>query len=163
HGSYYRWCRQPSPSARNQTWDRRGGAPYNHLSSTSPLAGDRSMSASCTRLVGFLGLAVLILADPASSAQDKVDVPALIQQLDDPDEVVRLLAARELGKRGADAKDAVSALTKALNDTDVDVRHVASQSLNVIQISLDKTKAEADHKKALADLQKKIDDAGKTK
>lgn len=210
------------------------------------------MSVACRRLVGFLALLVLIVADPASSAQDKVDVPALIKKLDDkdeqvrlvaakqlgkqgasamdavpaltkmlndpsmslrlvasqalqsiqppsgsasppsksadddrdkklkdfknklevsklidrlsdPDEVVRLVAARELGKRGADAKDAVSALTKALSDTDVDVRHVASQSLNTIQIALDKTKAEADHKKALADLQKKLDDAGKTK
>lgn len=210
------------------------------------------MSASYWRFVGFLGLVVLISADPVSSAEDKVNVPALIKQLDDkdeqvrlvaakqlgkqganateavpaltkllndpsvslrlvasqalqsiqaagssastqsksvaddrdkklkelktklevaklidrlddPDEVVRLLAARELGKRGADAKDAVSALTKALSDTDVDVRHVASQSLNTIQVSLDKTKADADQKKALADLQKKLDDAGKTK
>jgi HEAT repeat protein len=47
-------------------------------------------------------------------AQVKEDVPALVKQLKDPDETLRLKAAKSLGKLGADAKDAIPALTEAL-------------------------------------------------
>jgi HEAT repeat protein len=65
--------------------------------------------------------------------QTKDDVPKLIKELKDKDEIVRLKAAKALGKLGADAKDAIPALTEALKDSDEDVRSVAKQALAKIK------------------------------
>jgi HEAT repeat protein len=82
--------------------------------------------------------AALVLALPAGqSAQAKDDVPALLKQLDDKDEAVRLKAAKTLGRMGVDAKDALDALREAArSDPDADVRSVAKQSLQKIQDAL---------------------------
>ena len=66
------------------------------------------------------------------------DVKALINQLKDPDEAVRLKAAKALGKLKEKAKAAVPALTKAAKkDPDEDVRTVAQKSLDAINETID--------------------------
>lgn len=62
-------------------------------------------------------------------------VQRLIRDLQSPDEFVRLKAAKELGKLGSAARDAVPALQKVLQDPDEDVRLVATNSLRLIQAS----------------------------
>lgn len=64
---------------------------------------------------------------------DAQAVQKLIQQLQDPDEIVRLRAAKELGKLGAAAAPAIPALQNAAKDSDEDVRRVAVNSLKAIQ------------------------------
>lgn len=64
---------------------------------------------------------------------DQVQVARLIKDLQDSDESVRLRAAKELGKLGAGARDAMPALQNALKDADEDVRRVAASSLKAIQ------------------------------
>jgi hypothetical protein len=64
------------------------------------------------------------------------DVKALIQQLKDANEAVRLKAAKELGKLGRQARDAIPALTEAMQDDDADVRSVAKQALAKIRDAL---------------------------
>jgi len=63
-------------------------------------------------------------------------VKALIAQLKDKDEVIRLRAAKDLGKLKENAKDAIGALTAALDDSDDDVRIVAKKSLEAIKEAL---------------------------
>jgi HEAT repeats/PBS lyase HEAT-like repeat len=65
--------------------------------------------------------------------EQKPPVQQLIQQLQDPSESTRLRAAKELGKLGSEAREAIPALQKALKDTDEDVRLVAARSLKMIQ------------------------------
>jgi HEAT repeat protein len=88
-------------------------------------------------------------------ADTKDDVPALIKQLQDKDEIVRLKAAKALGKLGADAKDAVPALTDAVKDTDEDVRSVAKQALAKIKEAM----ADSDKDAALTRLLALLKDA----
>ena len=64
------------------------------------------------------------------------DVSDLVGQLKDKDETTRLKAAKELGKLKSKARDAIPALTLALNDTDEDVRAVAKRSLEGIKEAL---------------------------
>lgn len=64
---------------------------------------------------------------------DPAQVSRLIKDLKDADESVRLRAAKELGKLGAAARDAIPALQGALKDADEDVRRVAASSLKAIQ------------------------------
>jgi HEAT repeat protein len=79
---------------------------------------------------------VLVLLVPAAvSAENKNNVQDLIKQLKDKDESVRLKAAKDLGKLGPKAKDAIAALKAATNDSDPDVRAVAERSLQMIQAS----------------------------
>lgn len=56
----------------------------------------------------------------------------LIEDLKSSNEVVRLAAAKQLGKMGAKAADALPGLREALNDPDEDVRRVAQVSLDKI-------------------------------
>lgn len=80
-------------------------------------------------------LAVGVFPNPACAQKDP-DVKALIAQLKDKDEGVRLKAAKELGKLKEKAKEAIPALTAALKDDDEDVRSVAKKSLDAIKESL---------------------------
>jgi HEAT repeat protein len=77
--------------------------------------------------------ALLALTLTASAADEKPDVDVLIKQLKDDDAVVRLKAAKALGKLGKKAKDAVPALTALLKDKDADVRSVAKNALEAIK------------------------------
>jgi HEAT repeat protein len=97
-------------------------------------------------------LFVLILSAPAF-ADDKPDVQALIKQLQDKDEVVRLKAAKTLEKLGADAKDALPALNDATNDPDDDVKSVAKRAVVKIREALARSDKEA-AKALLASLEK---------
>lgn len=90
-------------------------------------------------------LAVLVLFTlHASAADDKPDVDALIKQLKDDDAVVRLKAAKALGKLGKKAKDAVPALNALLKDKDADVRSVARNAIDAIKGSGDTGNAKLD-------------------
>ncbi len=88
-----------------------------------------------------VGMLVIV---SASFAYRAPSVESLIKQLKDKDEVVRLKAAKELGKLGTDAKDAIPALTEALKDTDEDVRSVAKKAIALIKdavAAIDKSSA----------------------
>jgi HEAT repeat protein len=61
------------------------------------------------------------------------EVNRLAQLLKDPDENVRVLAAKALGKMGADAAPAVPALKEAAEkDKDADVKAVAKSAIEKI-------------------------------
>jgi len=61
------------------------------------------------------------------------DLQRFIQDLQSPDELIRLKAAKELGKLGGAARDAIPALQKVLQDPDEDVRRIAANSIERIQ------------------------------
>ncbi len=75
----------------------------------------------------------LNVAIGTGAGEQQTPVQQLIQQLQDPSETTRLKAAKELGKLGSAAREAIPALNNALNDTDEDVRIVAARSLKMIQ------------------------------
>ena len=62
----------------------------------------------------------------------------LIKQLSDKDDLVRLKAAKELGKLKEKAKDAIPALKVAATDSDEDVREVAKKALAAIKEATEK-------------------------
>jgi HEAT repeat protein len=106
---------------------------FNLATGVRPMA-----TASKASIVAFTLLLVVPLL---ASADDKTEeVIKLVKQLRDKDEFVRLKAAKALGKLGADAKDALPALTDALKDEDADVRAVAKQAVATISDALDTTK-----------------------
>jgi len=81
----------------------------------------------------YLPTALLALALGAVAlAADGADIKALITKLQSSDSDVRRQAAKSLGELGADAKDAVPALTKALADKDLFVRRYAAEALGEI-------------------------------
>jgi HEAT repeat protein len=94
------------------------------------------------RIVGPLLLACVV---GHALADGRQDVPALVKQLKDKDDIVRLKAAKALGKLGADARDAIPALTDATKDPDEDVRVVAKQALKKVKEAV----AEVDKDEAL--------------
>src|SRR5262245_42258360 len=82
----------------------------------------------------FPSLVAVVIIVGTVAADEKTNVPALIKQLKDKNEIVRLKGAKTLGKLGAAAKDAVPALTEAAaNDDDADVRSVAKKALESIK------------------------------
>ncbi len=56
-----------------------------------------------------------------------------VRDLQSPDEIVRLRAAKELGKLGSAAVDAIPDLQRLLQDPDEDVRRVVASSIRAIQ------------------------------
>jgi HEAT repeat protein len=85
------------------------------------------------RTVASLLLVALVLPPAWGAADADADVRALVKQLKDKDEFVRLKAAKSLGKLGTAAKGALPALTEALEDPDEDVRAVAKQAIAKIK------------------------------
>ncbi len=82
----------------------------------------------------ILALALGLLTDSRMAmAAAPPEIELLIKQLKDPDETVRLKAAKELGKLKEKAKDAIPALTVATADADEDVRSVAKKALAAIK------------------------------
>ena len=73
-----------------------------------------------------IAVAVLSFAAPAMAAPNE-DVPTLVKQLQDKDAIVRIKAAKTLGTLGADAKEAIPALTDATQDADEDGRRLLSE------------------------------------
>ena len=59
-------------------------------------------------------------------------VPALIQELESPDQDVRILATKSLGRIGKDAYDAISLLIEGLQDSSSGVRWQSSLALRKI-------------------------------
>jgi HEAT repeat protein len=59
-------------------------------------------------------------------------VDQLVKDLGDKDSDIRADAAEALGKKGKEARGAVSALTQALKDADEDVRELAAEALGLI-------------------------------
>ena len=89
-----------------------------------------------------LTLSLGLLADSHSvSAAAPPEVEALIKQLSDKDETVRLKAAKELGKLKEKAKDAIPALKVATTDSDEDVREVAKKALAAVKAATEKLEA----------------------
>ncbi|MGE3809069.1 MAG: HEAT repeat domain-containing protein [Gemmataceae bacterium] len=68
--------------------------------------------------------------------REKVAIPALSQRLDDEIPLLRQMAALALGRLGADAKEAVPALTKMMkDDADPSSRRAAEDALKNIDPS----------------------------
>jgi HEAT repeat protein len=65
--------------------------------------------------------------------QGEEDVARLAQELRDPDESLRLRAAKRLGKLGSAARAAAPALADATKDPDEDVRRVAREALDKVK------------------------------
>jgi hypothetical protein len=89
--------------------------------------------------LGVAVLAVVFTVPSLGRSQEQpstTEVKALIRQLQDKDEAIRLKAAKSLGKLGRHARGAIPALTEALKDDDADVRAVAKQSLAKIQAAV---------------------------
>lgn len=95
--------------------------------------------------------------DPPKSGKDEVH--RLIKLLHDKDDFARLKAAKQLGEMGAEAKEALPDLNKLLTDPDIDVRSVASNAVDKIQRALEKTKSDADNKKTMAEVHKRLEAA----
>jgi HEAT repeat protein len=74
------------------------------------------------------GLACLAVA----GEQRPAAIPDLIRQLSSNDPHLRQQAARQLGDRGAAARDAVAALGKLRHDPVAEVRHSATKALGQI-------------------------------
>ncbi len=100
-----------------------------------------------TIVVAVLVAGVLLSAASAARAQAAPDVKALIEELKDKDEAIRLRAAKVLGRLKEKAKEAIPALTTALQDPDEDVRSVAKKSLAAVTEAVE---AEAAVKKLAA-------------
>jgi HEAT repeat protein len=88
------------------------------------------------RWLSCVSLSVILFASSFAPAQTKEDVPDLVKQLKDPDVFVRLKAAKQLGKVGAGARDAVGPLSEmSSKDADIDVRAVARNALDAIKVA----------------------------
>lgn len=74
------------------------------------------------------GLAQQSTNPPIDSANEQL-VRRLMERLHDPIDTVRLQTAKELGRLGPAAKEAVFSLQNALHDSDIDVRQMAAAAL----------------------------------
>ena len=106
------------------------------------------MVKSFTGVVLAVALGSLIHTTPGYAVTPP-EIEALIKQLADKDDTVRLKAAKELGKLKEKAKDAIPALKAATTDADEDVRTVAKKALAAIK--------EATEKLELAKTDEKLD------
>ena len=77
-------------------------------------------------------LGCLLVFSPGVRAQSKEQIQALVRQLQDKDESIRLKAAKELSNLGAKAWDALPALKTASSDSDPDVRDMAEKAVQRI-------------------------------
>ncbi len=82
------------------------------------------------RRVAANSLKVIQATQLTASAEQ---VQRMIRDLQSADESVRLKAAKDLGKLGAAAAEAIPALQKILQDPDEDVRRVAANTIRMIQ------------------------------
>src|SRR5262249_267462 len=73
---------------------------------------------------------------PVPAKGKNPEATALMKQLQEKDELVRLKAAKPTGKVGDDAKPALPALKEALLDDDEDVRSVAKQAIRKIEAAI---------------------------
>src|SRR5437016_1499658 len=103
----------------------------------------------------ILCLACLFLLSARLQIQAADDLTVLVKQLKDKDEVVRLKAAKALGKLGAEAREVLPDLFFAADDPDPDVRVVAKQAIKNIQEDV----KIADRKKKLPVLERNVKDA----
>jgi HEAT repeat protein len=85
--------------------------------------------------------AVLILLNLSSDSQKRIErlnisaaLPALMITLEDADSSVRGWSAQALGTIGAQGVRAIPALREALNDTSPDVRRLAQEAINNIEM-----------------------------
>src|SRR5262249_53302252 len=62
-------------------------------------------------------------------AQERKEIPALIQQLQDQNKQVRIAAIKEIKRLGVDAKAAIPALALLLKDGEDDLRENAAEAL----------------------------------
>jgi HEAT repeat protein len=82
----------------------------------------------------FVLAGVLALGIFAVSTVEGAEVRDLVAKLSNKDSEVRRQAARELGEMGAEAKDAVGALRKAMRDPDLFVRRFSAEALGNIGV-----------------------------
>ena len=92
----------------------------------------------------IFALGALLATANFAQAQQVEKVKALIEELKDKDEAVRLKAAKELGRFKADAKDAIPGLKAACTDPDEDVRSVAKKTLVIITEAVEEANREKD-------------------
>lgn len=74
-----------------------------------------------------------VTTPPAAAQADPAGVQNLIRALQNDDPIERLVAAKQLGKIGAEARAALPALQRLLQDPDIDVRKVAEAAIARIQ------------------------------
>ncbi len=88
-------------------------------------------------------LAMLVLAcapfalHPIPANADEAALPGLVEQLKNPDPIVRMKAAKELGRMGPTARSTIPALKALANDPDEDVRMVAANAIRKIEAGPD--------------------------
>jgi hypothetical protein len=91
-----------------------------------------------TRFTVLTAIAILVTTtalsaqEPAAEQRVEQEVQTLIRDLHNPDESVRLRAAKRLGKIGSAASAALPALQDALKDADEDVRRIAADAMQRI-------------------------------
>jgi HEAT repeat protein len=111
---------------------------------------------SLRTVVRCAALAAALLAVSSLSAADPPpEVAKLIAQLKDPNEAVRLKAAKELGNLKGEAKPALELLGKLAADPDEDVRTVAKKAIASIKDGVAVADKEKD-KELVAPLVKKL-------
>jgi HEAT repeat protein len=119
-------------------------------------------------------LALIAIANSGCSNEPKVanDISGLMQDLKTGDDATRAAAALALGEKGAEARDAVPALTEALRDEYELVRERAAEALGQIgppakaavpALSMALKDAVADVREAAADALQRIGPRDSTK
>jgi HEAT repeat protein len=116
-------------------YDRR--CAYTLISDLAPRAAETTASFGRSELIIMSGelmnicITFLLCANFAYSAfaQERKDVQALIQQLQDRDKQARVAAIKEVKRLGVEAKAAIPALALLLKEGDDDLRESAAEAL----------------------------------